>query len=124
MKRLISAVRDNLVIKFNEESKHLEEFQNYIVHKTVHKLINYVLSAGLEIPEPDKALREEFKIPEKDIKVKPIDINSTIEEIIEYSNITKTILNPTRDMAYKYINSFIKSEEKKDSFYINIIKEL
>lgn len=124
MKRLISAVRNNLVIKFNEESKHLEEFQNYIVNKTVHKLINYVLSAGLEIPEPDKALREEFKIPEKDIKVKPIDINSTIEEIIEYSNITKTILNPTRDMAYKYINSFIKSEEKKDSFYINIIKEL
>lgn len=124
MKRLISAVRNNLVIKFNEESKHLEEFQNYIVHKTVHKLINYVLSAGLEIPEPDKALREEFKIPEKEIKVKPIDINSTIEEIIEYSNITKTILNPTRDMAYKYINSFIKSEEKKDSFYINIIKEL
>lgn len=124
MKRLISAVRNNLVIKFNEESKHLEEFQNYIVHKTVHKLINYVLSVGLEIPEPDKALREEFKIPEKEIKVKPIDVNSSIEEIIEYSNITKTILNPTRDMAYKYINSFIKSEEKKDSFYINIIKEL
>ena len=124
MKRLENAINYNIIIDFNEARFKNETSVNYIVRKVVHNLIDYVLKDGLELPAPKTALQEEYKKEEKEANIKPITVNSTIEEIIEYSNATKVVLNPVKGMAFAYINDFIRCEEKSDNFYNDILKKV